>query len=115
MVSTQLRATWETYYEGSNAIILVIDSTDADRMDLVREELFKILAAEDLAGAAILILANKQDLDDAQSVADISTGLNLTSIRSHAYHIQACCALTGEGLFDGLDWIVDRCTAAEDD
>lgn len=31
------------------------------------------------------------------SVAEISQSLQLTSVKDHQWHIQACCALTGEG------------------
>ncbi|CAF4762603.1 unnamed protein product, partial [Rotaria magnacalcarata] len=40
--------------------------------------------------------------------AEISKQLSLTSIKDQAWHIQACCALTGEGLYQGLDWIASR-------
>ena len=100
-----LRATWASYYTDSEAIILVIDSTDRERMHLNREELYSILNNDALASASILIFANKQDVADALSVAEISQELNLASIKTHPYHIQPCCALSGDGLFEGLDWI----------
>jgi len=50
-----------------------------------------------LKKAAVLIFANKQDLKGAMSSAEISQQLNLTSVKDHIWHIQACCALTGEG------------------
>jgi ADP-ribosylation factor-like protein 5B len=53
---------------------------------------------QDLRKAAVLIYANKQDLKGAMTSAEISRQLNLTSIKDHGWHIQACCALTGEGL-----------------
>ena len=45
----------------------------------------------------MLIFANKQDIKGSMSAAEISQHLNLTSIKDHVWHIQACCALTGEG------------------
>ena len=45
----------------------------------------------------MLILANKQDIKGSMSAAEISQHLNLTTIKDHPWHIQACCALTGEG------------------
>jgi len=50
-----------------------------------------------LRKAAVLIYANKQDLKGAMTSAEITAQLNLTSIKDHRWHIQACCALTGEG------------------
>ena len=52
---------------------------------------------QELRKAAVLIFANKQDIKGAMSAAEISQQLNLTSIKDHGWHIQGCCALTGEG------------------
>ncbi len=41
---------------------MVIDSTDRERMNLNKQELVKMLGNETLAGAAVLVFANKQDL-----------------------------------------------------
>ena len=74
----------------------------------VQSEMMSLLAHEHLVQAAILVLANKQDLKDAMSTADLTTALALDSVKHHDWHIQACCALTGEGLSDGLEWISQR-------
>ncbi|XP_035688895.1 ADP-ribosylation factor-like protein 5B [Branchiostoma floridae] len=103
-----LRASWNTYYTNAQFLILVIDSTDRERLPISKEELHKMLAHEDLRQAAILIFANKQDLKGSMSSAEISQQLNLTSIKGHGWHIQACCALTGEGLYQGLEWIAHQ-------
>lgn len=52
---------------------------------------------QDLRKAGLLIFANKQDVKGCMSVAEISQSLQLTSVKDHQWHIQACCALTGEG------------------
>jgi len=52
---------------------------------------------QDLRKAAVLIFANKQDMKDCMSAAEISKYLTLSSIKDHPWHIQSCCALTGEG------------------
>lgn len=38
-----------------------------------------------------------KDLKGAMSAAEISRQLDLTSIKKHQWHIQSCCALTGDG------------------
>jgi ADP-ribosylation factor-like protein 5B len=63
---------------------------------------------KDLQKAALLVFANKQDIKNSMSASEISHSLNLTAIKDHAWHIQACCALTGEGLYQGLEWIVGQ-------
>ncbi|CAG8544634.1 8700_t:CDS:2 [Funneliformis caledonium] len=103
-----LRATWKTYYIKTKAVIMVIDSTDKDRLHLSRTELHTMMEDENLKSAVLLVFANKQDMKGALTAAQISEALNLTSLRDRQWHIQACCALTGEGLFEGLDWIVSQ-------
>ena len=53
-----------------------------------QSELFALLGHDHLAGAAILVMANKQDLKDAMSVKDLSDVLALHTIKRHDWHIQ---------------------------
>lgn len=76
----------------------------------MKEELFRLLASEELQQSVVLVFANKQDLKDAMNPAEITDALSLHSIKNHDWHIQACSALTGDGLFDGLGWIAQRVT-----
>lgn len=48
-----------------------MDSADRMRMDACREELNVLLKEERLAGATLLVLANKQDLPGALSAQEI--------------------------------------------
>ncbi|XP_044273927.1 ADP-ribosylation factor-like protein 5A isoform X3 [Varanus komodoensis] len=96
-----LRSSWNTYYTNTEFVIVVVDSTDRERISVTKEELYKMLAHEDLRKAGLLIFANKQDVKDCMTVAEISQFLKLTSIKDHQWHIQACCALTGEGQKEG--------------
>lgn len=102
-----LRVSWSTYYANTQFIILVIDSTDESRLTAVRRELTTMLTNDQLSTASLLVLANKQDLPDALSAAEISQQLALTQLRQRQWRIQACCALTGEGLNRGMEWICD--------
>jgi len=104
-----VRASWNTYYVNTHAVILVVDSTDRGHLSTVKEELAKMLCHENLKTARILVFANKQDLKGAMSAAEISEGLSLHEIKDHDWHIQSCCALTGEGLYQGMDWIAQGC------
>ncbi|KAM8967147.1 ADP-ribosylation factor-like protein 5B [Pelodytes ibericus] len=103
-----LRSSWNTYYSNTEFIILVVDSTDIERLSITKEELYRMLAHEDLRKAAVLIFANKQDMKGCMTAADISKYLTLSSIKDHPWHIQSCCALTGEGLCQGLEWMTCR-------
>lgn len=104
----RLRTSWATYYRGTHAVIVVIDSSDRARISTMKDELFRLLPHEDLANAVVLVFANKQDLKDAMTPAEITDALSLHSIKNHDWHIQACSALTGDGLYDGLGWIAQK-------
>ncbi|XP_032205447.1 ADP-ribosylation factor-like protein 5B isoform X1 [Mustela erminea] len=103
-----LRSSWNTYYSNTEFIILVVDSIDRERLAITKEELYRMLAHEDLRKAAVLIFANKQDMKGCMTAAEISKYLTLSSIKDHPWHIQSCCALTGEGLCQGLEWMTSR-------
>lgn len=110
----RLRPSWATYFRGTHAVVMVVDSTDRGRVAVTRDELFRLLGHDDLAGAVVLVFANKQDLKDAMTPAEISDALSLHAIKAHDWHIQACCALTGEGLYDGLGWIAQHVASTKE-
>ena len=103
-----LRQAWETYYVATSAVILVVDSSDRQRVGLLLDELRRVLASVELKDAVLLVYANKQDVKDRMTADEIARELKLQSIRSHQWHIQPCCALTGEGLYEGIDWIAGK-------
>ena len=41
-----LRPTWSVYYVNTQAVIMVVDSTDKERTNIVKEELFRLLTHE---------------------------------------------------------------------
>ncbi|KAJ3601924.1 hypothetical protein NHX12_029685 [Muraenolepis orangiensis] len=59
---------------------------------------------DELRGAAVLVLANKQDLPRAMPVSDITEALALSGL-SNTWSVQGCCAVSGTGLVEGLDWL----------
>ena len=63
-----------------------------------------MLTEEELRDAVLLVFANKQDMG-VMSVPDITEKLGLHTLRGRDWYIQGTCALTGDGLYDGLDWL----------
>ncbi|GBG16165.1 ADP-ribosylation factor, partial [Hondaea fermentalgiana] len=63
------------------------------------------MVEDELRGAAVLVLANKQDLPHAMTAPELAVKLGLLSIRGHNWFIQSSCATSGDGLFEGLDWV----------
>ncbi|XP_030309892.1 ADP-ribosylation factor-like protein 5A isoform X3 [Calypte anna] len=99
---------------GSNVEEIVVNNTRFLMWDIGGQESLRsswntyYTNTEDLKKAGLLIFANKQDVKECMTVAEISQFLKLTSIKDHQWHIQACCALTGEGLCQGLEWMMSR-------
>ena len=40
----------------------------------------------------------------------ITDGLGLHALRTRGWYIQSCCATTGDGLYEGLDWLGNSIT-----
>jgi len=101
----KLRPLWRHYFQNTNGVIFVVDSNDKDRVAQARDELAKMLSEDELRDAVLLVFANKQDLPNAMSPAEITDKLGLHSLRQRNWFIQGCCATTGDGLYEGLDWL----------
>ena len=101
-----IRQHWKNYYDQLDCLIYVIDSSDRMRMDECGDELQKLLEEDKLAGLPLLIFANKQDLIMALPAEEIEELLNLDMINDRAWTIAACSAHTGEGLKDGVEWLI---------
>ncbi|XP_074308795.1 ADP-ribosylation factor-like [Silene latifolia] len=97
------------------ALIMVVDSSDRDRIEDAREELHRYMKEIEVIGkkANILVYANKQDLPNAMSVAEITDKLDLQLLDRHYWHVQASSCVTGEGLHDGLDWLYRQLTTKD--
>ncbi|KAL2154927.1 hypothetical protein VTH82DRAFT_3603 [Thermothelomyces myriococcoides] len=104
----KIRPLWRHYFQNTQGIIFVVDSNDRDRVPEAREELQRMLNEDELRDALLLVFANKQDLPNAMSVAEITDKLGLHSLRQRTWYIQATCATSGDGLFEGLDWLAQE-------
>lgn len=49
-----------------------------------------------------------QDLPNAMNAAEITDKLGLHSLRNRHWYIQATCATSGDGLYEGLDWLSNQ-------
>ncbi|ORY05122.1 ARF/SAR superfamily [Basidiobolus meristosporus CBS 931.73] len=104
---TSIRPYWRCYYANTDAVIYVVDSCDKDRIGTSREELVSMLEEEELRDAALLVFANKQDMPGAMTPAEVSEGLGLDLLRNRQWSIYKTSAIKGEGLTEGLDWLVN--------
>ncbi|CAD8125178.1 unnamed protein product [Paramecium sonneborni] len=102
----KIRVFWKPFFQKSDGLIFVIDCSDKERMCEAKEELHKLLLDTLLVDLPTLIYANKQDLSQ-MSPSDLASELNLQKF-SNNWHIQPCCATTGEGVENGLKWIQEQ-------
>ena len=108
----KIRLLWRHYYTNTQGLIYVVDSNDRERIEENREELHKMLAEEELRDAVLLVFANKQDLPGALTCPEITDKLGLHTIRGRTWFIQSTCAVRGDGLYEGLDWLSKSVTNA---
>lgn len=128
----KIRPLWRHYYEDAQGVIFVVDSNDAGRFAEARNELQSMLAEAELRDATLLVYANKQDLPNAKSVAEVTDALQLSQLKNRRWYIQGisihcsfvfrlfvccsvddvltwkktgCCGPSGQGLYEGLDWL----------
>ncbi|CAF2033065.1 unnamed protein product [Rotaria magnacalcarata] len=99
---------WRFYFQNTQGLIFVVDSNDRERAGEARDELQRILAEDELREAVLLIFANKQDLPNAMNAAEITDKLGLHSLRNRNWYMQATCATSGYGLYEGLDWLSNQ-------
>mmetsp|Transcript_56007 Transcript_56007/g.133444 ORF Transcript_56007/g.133444 Transcript_56007/m.133444 type:complete len:194 (+) Transcript_56007:67-648(+) len=110
------RAVWRHFFASSTAVIFVVDSADRGRMDEGRYELHSALAEDTLKGVPLLVLANKQDIDMALNEDEVQAELQLEQLRARGltYAVRGCCAQTGAGVLDALQWLCSITDAHEE-
>jgi small GTP-binding protein len=104
----RIRALWRHYFHNTQGLIFVVDSNDIGRIDEARDELHKLLEEDELRDAILLVYANKQDLPNAIKPQELGNRLRLNSITNRAWQVQGTCATTGDGLYEGLDWLGEQ-------
>jgi small GTP-binding protein len=101
----RLRPLWRHYFHNTQGLIYVVDANDVSRVNSARDELHKLLAEDELREAVLLVYANKQDLPCAIKPRELGDRLELHTITNRPWFIQGTCATTGDGLYEGLDWL----------
>ncbi|KAE8736438.1 Chromosome transmission fidelity 8-like protein isoform 1 [Hibiscus syriacus] len=102
-----LRSIWEKYYEEAHAVVFVIDAACPSRFEDSKSALEKVLRHEDLQGAPLLILANKQDLSEAVTAEELSRYLDLKKLDERVYMFENVSAFDGSGIKEGAEWLVE--------
>merc|ERR1719449_57274 len=105
----KIRPLWRHYFQNTQGLIFVVDSNDRDRIGTAEEELRRMLENDEFNNTVVLIFANKMDLPNAFSIQEIKEKMKIDqNIKGREYHIQQTCATSGDGLYEGLDWMATK-------
>jgi len=102
---------WECYFKDVQGVVFVVDSADPSQLPEAQRVLLTTLEHEDLKGTPLLVFANKMDLAHAMTKVDVAQKLQLdsdTAITGRAWQMAACSAKTGEGIEDGMKWVLEQ-------
>ncbi|RYH21089.1 GTP-binding protein [archaeon] len=110
----KIRPLWRHYYQNTQGIIYVVDTNDISRFPENGDSyntvmgLFNITIQEDeLRDAVILVYLNKIDIPTGRmNLAHMTKQFELSGSK-RKMRIQPCCASTGEGLYEGLEWLTN--------
>ncbi|KAK4393680.1 ADP-ribosylation factor-like protein 2 [Sesamum angolense] len=72
-----IRSYWRNYFEQTDGLVWVVDSSDLRRLNDCKYELDNLLKEERLSGASLLIFANKQDIQGSLSPDEIAKVVTL--------------------------------------
>jgi ADP-ribosylation factor protein 1 len=105
----KIRPLWKHYFQNTEGLIYVVDSSDRDRFDEAAEELHSILDDDNMRGVPVVIIANKQDLPNAAQCSEIVEKLNLNKLQrgQNKWFIQSACAVTGDGIYEAMKQMSD--------
>jgi len=101
----KIRPLWRHYYTNVDALIYVVDANDKERFELASEELHRLLSEDQLRTCPLLVLANKMDLKTAAPADKVMEALQLTRVRHRSWYVQGCSAISGSGVYEGMDWL----------
>ena len=99
----KIRPLWKHYFNNTEGLVYVVDSSDRARISESKDELNWILESDEMRGVPVVILANKQDLPGALAPSDVAGKLGMHQMRSREWYIQGTCATNGDGLFEGMN------------
>jgi small GTP-binding protein len=83
----KIRPLWRHYFQNTQGLIFVVDSNDRERIVEAKQELHNMLAEDELREAVLLVFANKQDLPNAMTAAELTDRLGLNELRNRTVSV----------------------------
>ncbi|XP_075720141.1 ADP-ribosylation factor-like protein 14 [Rhinoderma darwinii] len=104
----KLRSFWCYYFENTDGLVYVVDSTNKKALDESKKQFQLMLQNELIKNVPVVVLANKQDLPGALNADEITRKLNMKKYCcDRDWYVQPCCAITGQGLAEGFNKVTE--------
>eukprot|EP00166_Cyanidium_caldarium_P000760 ctg_130.g116 len=106
----KVRSLWSEFSKDAQGVIFVVDSYDKERITQAKDALFNFLKTQKQTDRKVplLVFANKQDKEGAQSPTEIVRELELHKLALQSYQVVSCSGKTGEGLSEGMSWLLSE-------
>ena len=98
----------KAFYKNAIAIVYVIDSSDKDSFQYYQQDIITLAKETQNMQLPFLIIANKQDKKNAVPPSKIRDYFNLEAITNRDSCIIGTNAISGKGLNEVLDWIIQK-------
>jgi len=105
----KIRPLWRHYFANTQAVIWVLDASDHKRLTEATKEMEDLLKEDLLRNCLLLVYCNKQDLPLSIGQSELTQTLGLHKFSDkRMWFVQGCCAITGAGLYEGMDWLAQH-------
>ena len=86
----------------------MVDSADGERLETAGDEFRRLAEEDELQAVPLAVLANKQDLPHSLTPEEVGKELSVQELSmTQQCQLLPVCAITGEGLADAMDCMVD--------
>jgi len=108
-VGGQATKLWKHYFDSVDGLVFVIDSTDQGRIIKAKEELIRAGKDPQLQKVPYLLMFNKIDLEDQRmGLEELIQKMDIEQLsQNRVINFQECSAMTGEGIWEGLNIMLE--------
>ncbi|POV94109.1 hypothetical protein PSTT_17010 [Puccinia striiformis] len=104
----RFRSMWERYCRGVTAIVFVVDSSDPKGIEASKLELQSLVTKPELNGIPLLVLGNKNDLEQSMKVGELIEKLELSKVIGREVSIYSISVKESTNIDVTLSWLLKR-------